>query len=213
MRAGPRELDQVVDRRPQHTPHRVLGQRALGDHRFAMAAALEVAMGRRFLSPPMFASSSARSGFDGCALHDEAHVQRVRVPGHHVRADRVAGRERPHHVAHRPDDVRLGLPELRPARHPVLVSLGQPLPHRRQLALDPAGELGSLLGRAADEAGRPRDPIAQHLRPESARLRRSPGAAVERVRHRALGVGERHEDVLRGRGRARPVARRARSSS
>ena len=56
VRARPGELEQVVDRRAQDPSDRVLGEVALGDHRLALPAALEVAM-ETFLSPPMFASS------------------------------------------------------------------------------------------------------------------------------------------------------------
>ena len=49
-------------RRPQHAPHRVVGQRHLGDDRLPVPAALEVAVRDGFLSPPMFASRIARSG-------------------------------------------------------------------------------------------------------------------------------------------------------
>jgi hypothetical protein len=57
----------------------------------------------------MFASRITRSIGTGRLRLHERHVQRVRVAGHHVRAEGVAGREAPEDVAHRADDVRLRL--------------------------------------------------------------------------------------------------------
>ncbi len=105
-------------------------------------------------------------------------------------------------MAERAGDVRFDLTQLRVARNPLLVPLGEPLAHLRQLGLDPARERCGVLGRTADERGGTRHPVAQHLGAEPARLGRRPRAAVEGVGERALGVRERHVDLV-----GRPAAR------
>ena len=127
-----------------------------------------------FLSPPMFASRTARLGFTGARSMHVAHVQRVAVAGHHVRPDRVAGRPRPEHVAHRPDDVRLHLAQLRVPRERT--DRLAPASQSRigvELAFEPARERDRLGGRRADEAAARVIAVVEHVRAESARLGRA----------------------------------------
>ena len=160
-----------------------------------MSAALEVAV-RRLLVAAHVRLENRALRLHGSVVEDVAHVQRVRVPGHHVRPARITGRERPHDVAKRADDVRLDLAQPGVARDPLLVALGQPAPHLGDVRVEEAGELDRVLGGAAHEARRPRHAVLQHPRAKAARLRRRPRTAVERRGQAALGVREWDVDLV-----------------
>ena len=194
VRPRPRQLEQVVDRRPQHALHRPLVERALREHRLPVAAALEVAV-RRLLVAAHVRLEDRPLRLDRRMLQDVLHIQRVGVTRHHVRAARVARRERPQHVAHRPDDVRLHLAELRVARDPCIRPLVEPPPHLRDVSVEKAREPDRLVRVAANETGCARDAILHDPRAESTGFRGHTGSAIERRGKAAFGVRERHVDV------------------
>ena len=159
----------------------------------------------------MFASRIARSRLHGRVLHHVAHVQGVRVAGHHVRPAGVAGRPRPHDVAHRADDVRLDLAQLREGRQARIGArpVGEPAAHLRARA--PRGSATSVTASPVEPQTKHDARVIRsrtHVRAEAARLGGRPGAAVERRRQPALGVRERDEDLLlRAAGLRQPAER------
>ena len=192
VRPGPGKVEQVVRARPQDAPNRVVRQRGLGEDRLAVAA-LEV-LERRLLVAAHVRLEDRALGPDRRALHHVAHVQDVRVAGHHVRPDRVAGRPAPEDVTHRADDVRLHLAQTRELRERRVVLCGDPVLHRRELIRDPLGELDRVGGARADEARGARDPVGEDVGAEAARLRDGQRPALHRGGQPALGVRERDED-------------------
>ena len=138
MRARPRELEQVVDRRPQDAAYGVVGQRRLGEHGLAVAA-LEV-LERRLLVAAHVRLQHDALDRHGRALAHVGHVQDVGVARHHVRADGVTGRPAPEHVAHRADDVRLHLAEARTLGDGGIVDAVEECAQLHDLGLDPLGE-------------------------------------------------------------------------
>ena len=94
--------------------------------------------------------------------------------------------------------MRLDLAQLRVLRERRirLDPLRKPAPHLGDVGVEEARERYRLFGRAADEAGGSRDPVAEHEGLEPARLRNGARAAVERGREPALGVRERNVDAV-----------------
>src|SRR5919201_949770 len=121
-----------------------------------MPSALEIAVGRLLVAAHVRLENRAL-WLDGRMLRDIERVQRIRVARHHVRTARVTGRERPHDVAQRADDVRLDLAQPRVAGDPFLVALVQPTPHLGDVRVEEAREPHRLLRIATDEARRARD--------------------------------------------------------
>ncbi len=107
VRPGPRELEQVVDGRPQHPPYGLGVECRLRQHGLAVAGLEELE--RRLLVAAHVRFEDRPLGVHGRLRHDIAHVQRVAVARHHVRPDGVARRPGPEDVAHRADHVRLHL--------------------------------------------------------------------------------------------------------
>ena len=114
MGAGPRQRLQILGRRPEHAPDLLVREERLGQHRLAVPG-LEVLGGRLLVAAHVRLEDRALR-LDRRPLHHVRHVQRVGVARHHVRADGVAGRPLPEHVAHRADDVRLRAAKLRALR-------------------------------------------------------------------------------------------------
>ena len=169
----------------------------------------------------MFASSIDALDRHRRLRQDVRHVQRVRVAGHHVRPDGVAGREAPEDVAHRPDDVRLRL-----AQHRVLRQLRDV---RARAATRASRRRCSSIQRASASAS-PASWQTKHdarvIRSATTYVRKPPDSATAfaprctRRGQAALGVRERDDDLLVARGPSRrrrrpPTARtrRARPAS
>ena len=143
MRPRPRELEQVVDGRPQHAPDRLGVERRLGEHGLAVPGLEELE--RRLLVAAHVRLEDRPLRLHGRLLHHVAHVQRVAVAGHHVRPAGVAGRPGPEDVAHRPDDVRLHLAQLRPLRERRVVERGQERAKVVERVVEPPCKLHSSL--------------------------------------------------------------------
>src|SRR6266516_3928269 len=199
VRPGPGELCAILDARLQDPPDGLRRERAFRQHGLAVPAALEVPV-RRLLVAAHVRFEDCPPGLHRRVLHHVADVQGVGVASHHVRPAGVAGRERPHHVAHRPDDMRLDLAQLRVLGESRLRldALREPAAHLCDVSVEEARERDGLLGRAADEARGARDPVAQDVGAEAARLRGGSGTAEERRRESSFGVRERNVDVLLG---------------
>ena len=198
VRARPTRAPRDRRGRPEHSRDRLVGQRRLRDHRLAVArtgSTRTTASCRRPCSP----RASTRSIGDGRIRQHVRHVQRVRVAGHHVRADGVAGRQAPEDVAHRPDDVRLHLAqdgvarELRRCRRRAANSRIS-----ATCSLDPARERQRIPRVVADEARRARDAVRDDVRAERRPTPRPPCAALHRRGQPAFGVRERNGDLLGG---------------
>ncbi len=197
MRPRERELEQVVDRRAEDAPDGLVRQRRLREHGLAVAAALEVAVGRLLVAAHVRLEDRPLR-LHGGVLRHVARVERVRVAGHHVRPARVPGRERPEDVAHGADDVSLDLAQLRVGRDPPLRPVGEPAPHLRDVRVEEAGEPDRLVGRLADEAGCSGDAVAEHVRSEAAGLGRGARPPVERRGEPALRVRQGDVDLVAG---------------
>ena len=105
MRPRPGEILEIADARAEDALDRLLGERHFGDHRLAVPL-LEVLERRLLVAAHVRLEDHAFDRHRRLRLH-ERHVQRIRVARHHVRPERVSGRETPEDVAHRPDDMRL----------------------------------------------------------------------------------------------------------
>src|SRR6266516_4166276 len=199
VRPGPGELCAILDARLQDPPDGLRRERAFRQHGLAVPAALEVPV-RRLLVAAHVRFEDCPPGLHRRVLHHVAHVQGVGVASHHVRPAGVAGRERPHHVAHRADDVRLDLAQLRVLGETRLRldAPREPAAHLCDVRVEDARKRDGLVGGVADEARGARDPVAQDVGSEAARLRGSPCTAEERRREPSLGVRERNIDVLPG---------------
>ena len=129
-------------------------------------------------------------------LQHIAHVQRVAVASHHVRPAGVAGRPRPEHVTHRPDDVRLHLAELRPFREATGRRAQRGRSAGRRGALQPSCKSDGIFGVLANKARCTRHSVVQHICSEPTGGRRSLHPTRHRGGETALGVRQRHEDLL-----------------
>ena len=206
VRAGPGERLEILGGRAEHAADLLVGEECLGEH--GLAVPRPEVLVRRLLVAAHVRLEDRALGLHRRALHHVAHVQRVGVPRHHVRADRVAGRPAPEHVAHRPDDVRL-----RPrAGARVARATGRRTTRatRACRSVSPWSQRASATASrrvGADEARRARDPVGEH--------ERANGAGGERAaRHRggepAFRVRERDVDGLGG---AVDLAQRPRRAS
>ena len=177
-------------------------QRRLGDHGLPMPG-LEELEGRLLVAAHVGLEDRAL-GPHGRLLHHVAHVQRIGVARHHVRPAGVARRPGPEHVAHRADDVCLDLAQLRPLRERGIVERGQEGAQLVERALEPSCKrtASSVFLQIKQDALVILS--CKHICSESAGRRRRLHPARHRRRQAALGVRERHEDLLL---RSRPVSR------
>ena len=183
---------EVVDRRPQHAPHRRVGQRTprrAPSSRARAGSTRTTASCRRPCSPrgsparPHRRAAAARSPCSARTRCGSSCSARPRRRSSTPRGRGTSGRPRG-------SSPRAGAPAARARRRPT----PRASPHRRHLALDPARELRSRRRARADEAGRARDPVGEHVRPDDRRPTVAPRVIGER--EPALGVRERHDDVL-----------------
>ena len=124
-------------------------------------------------------------------------------------------------MAHRPDDVRLHLAQLRPLRERRVVERGEEGAEVVERGVEPPCKLHSIGGVFANEAGCTSHSVLKHICSESAGRRRQPSSRATsrpRARPRCARAG-RGAPPARGRSRAasrraprartRPVRRRA----
>ena len=93
--------------------------------------------------------------------------------------------------------MRLDFAQAREPRDPVFVPLRQPAAHLRNVGIEEAGQVDSLLGGLADKAGCSGHSVPEHICPKAAGLGRRSCTPVERGREAALGVRQRYEDLIR----------------
>src|SRR5205809_861783 len=94
------------------------------------------------------------------------------------------------------DTSHLDLAQARERGDPFFAALRQPATHLRNVCVEKARELHSVLGGLANEAGCSGHSVPEHVRSEAAGLGSSSCAAIERGRQAALGVSEWNKDLI-----------------